>query len=107
MVSSLTSLLACNSSSRSAVSLDGNLGLDSGDTQHDTVFPIPKAAVNFTLLQSRPKSANVAAGKELASFRHPRAVSRAGTQPQVCPFADMEFSNQRVSQTKSRRNLSV
>lgn len=63
MVSSLTSVLAWNSTSRSVVSLDGSLGLDSGDTQHDTVFPIPETDVNFTLLPSSPNSASVAAGK--------------------------------------------
>ena len=49
MLSSLTSVLVRNSSSRSAGCLDGSLGLDSGETQHDTVFPIPNGRKLHTI----------------------------------------------------------
>lgn len=59
MLSSLTSVLVWNSSNRSAGCLEGSLGLDSGETQHDTVFPIPKPGVSLTLFQPSPSSANI------------------------------------------------
>lgn len=67
VLSSLTSVLVWNSSSRSAGCLEGNLGLDSGETQHDTVFPIPKQSLSFANFFSQPSSANIWSQLNLAS----------------------------------------
>lgn len=110
VLSSLTSVLVWNSSSRSAGCLDGSLGLDSGETQHDTVFPIPEPGIRFTLLQPSPgqrKYLQLAKVNFPQSHTHYRAIVGISTtlslrakpplstnsqESHSCPFVGMQVS---------------
>lgn len=98
LLSSLTSVLVRNSSSRSAGCLDGSLGLDSGETQHETVFPMPGRAV----CAQCPKVVQMLVGL-VASGRAPRSHT-AGLSVSI-PLA--RHAKQSPSANSQRRHSSA
>lgn len=123
VLSSLTSVLVWNSSSRSAGCLDGSLGLDSGDTQHDTVFPIPNPSFELHALAAKSKQCKylqlaktsvprlhkhyqaIVRFSTALSLRAKSPLSTSSQESHSCPFVDMYNDNAAATEELDRLAL--